>query len=114
MAQGYGLTETSAGSTCMDEYDITVGRSGAPLTTASIKLVNWEEGNYYVTNKPFPQGEVIIGGGMIADGYFKMEAETAENFYDEDGVRWFRSGDIGEVHKDGSLKIIGEFLWMYF
>lgn len=92
----------------MDEHDITVGRSGAPLTTASIKLVNWEEGNYYVTNKPFPQGEVIIGGGMIADGYFKMEAETAENFYDEDGVRWFRSGDIGEVHKDGSLKIIGE------
>lgn len=94
----------------MDEFDRTVGRSGAPISTATIRLVNWEEGNYFVTNKPYPQGEVIIGGGMIADGYFKMSVETAENFYEEEGIRWFRTGDIGEVHEDGSLKIIGELV----
>lgn len=75
-----------------------------------LRLVNWEEGNYFVTNKPYPQGEVILGGENVAAGYFKMPEETAENFFEEDGVRWFRTGDIAEIHEDGSIKIIGENL----
>lgn len=110
MAQGYGLTETAAGATVMEETDIGLGRSGAPFSMSLIKLVNWEEGNYFVTNKPYPQGEVLIGGENVADGYFKMPEETAESFFIEDGMRWFRSGDIAEIHEDGSLKIIGETL----
>ncbi|KAL7012110.1 hypothetical protein ACKWTF_014638 [Chironomus riparius] len=106
MLQGYGLTETSAGATAPDEFDISVGRCGGPLTTTLIRLVNWEEGNYYVTNKPNPQGEVLIGGSCVAVGYYKMPQETEENFFDENGVRWMRSGDIGEMQPDGSLKII--------
>lgn len=31
------------------------GRVGAPLTVSEIRLVNWEEGGYRVTNKPHPQ-----------------------------------------------------------
>lgn len=31
------------------------GRTGAPLTICDVRLVNWEEGNYRVTNKPYPQ-----------------------------------------------------------
>jgi long-chain acyl-CoA synthetase len=31
-------------------------------------LVNWEEGNYKVTDKPRPRGEVIIGGNAVALG----------------------------------------------
>ncbi|KAG5667341.1 hypothetical protein PVAND_015324 [Polypedilum vanderplanki] len=106
MAQGYGLTETSAGGTVMEETDITTGRSGAACTVCLVRLVNWEEGNYFVTNKPYPQGEVILGGENVAEGYFKMPEETAENFFVEDGIRWFRTGDIAEIHKDGSIKII--------
>ncbi len=34
-----------------------------------IKLVNWEEGNYRVTDQPKPRGEIIIGGNSVADGY---------------------------------------------
>ena len=30
------------------------------------RLVNWEDGNYKVTDKPNPRGEIIIGGGSIA------------------------------------------------
>ena len=33
-----------------------------------LKLVNWEEGNYRVTDKPVPRGEIIIGGNCVADG----------------------------------------------
>lgn len=106
MLQGYGLTETTAGATAPDEFDLSVGRVGGPLATTVIRLVNWEEGNYYVTNKPNPQGEILIGGDNVAVGYYKMDKETQENFFEEDGIRWMRSGDIGEMEPDGCLKII--------
>ena len=41
-------------------------------------------------------------------GYYKLPGKTAEEFFEEDGKRWFKTGDIGEVHPDGVLKIIGE------
>jgi long-chain acyl-CoA synthetase len=83
------------------------GRVGATTTVCDIKLVNWEEGNYRVTNKPFPQGELILGGDNMSAGYYKMPEKTAEDFTESDGRRWFRTGDIGEIHPDGVVKIIG-------
>lgn len=91
-------------------YDTSLGRVGSPITPSDIRLVNWEEAGYRVTNKPYPQGEIIIGGDNIAQGYFKLEEKTAEDFFDEDGRRWFKTGDIGEFHEDGVLKIIGELV----
>lgn len=42
-------------------------------------------------------------------GYYKSNAKQQEDFFvDENGQRWFCTGDIGEVHGDGCLKIIGE------
>jgi long-chain acyl-CoA synthetase len=102
------LTETTASATVMESDDKTYGRVGAPSSLIDLKLVNWEEGNYRVTNKPYPQGEIIIGSESIAKGYYKLPELTAENFFEEDGKRWFRTGDIGEVYPDGALKIIGE------
>lgn len=104
--QGYGLTETCATATLMDAQDLSVGRVGAPLVSCNLKLVNWEEGNYRTTDKPHPRGEIIIGGDNVAVGYFKNEQKTSEDFYDMDGRRWFKTGDIGEMHPDGSLRII--------
>lgn len=109
MCQGYGLTETTASATVMDAWDMSYGRVGAPSSMVDIRLINWEEGNYRVTNKPFPQGEIIIGGDSVSKGYFKLPGKTDEDFFDEDGKRWFKTGDIGEFHHDGCLKIIGEF-----
>ena len=39
-------------------------------------------------------------------GYFKNEEKTREDFYEEDGIRWFRTGDIGQVETDGVIRII--------
>lgn len=49
------------------------------------------------------------GGENIAAGYYKNPEKTEEDFYELDGRRWFKTGDIGEFEKDGSLKIIGEW-----
>lgn len=60
--QGYGLTETTACATVTSRYDRTTGRAGAPLMNVQIKLVSWEEGNYLTTDKPYPRGEIHVGG----------------------------------------------------
>lgn len=42
-------------------------------------------------------------------GYYKKEVKNQSEFFeDENGQRWFCTGDIGEFHEDGCLKIIGE------
>lgn len=106
LLQGYGLTETAAGATIMDITDRSTGLVGPPLHGIKIKLVDWHEGNYFVTDKPHPRGEIVVGGGSVAAGYYKNDALTAESFRDEDGERWFYTGDIGEVYPDGSFKIV--------
>lgn len=89
-------------------YDLSFGRAGAPISSADFRLINWEEGGYRITNKPNPQGEIVIGGNGVSLGYYKLEEKTAEDFFDEGGRRWFKTGDIGEFYEDGVLKIIGE------
>jgi len=106
LVQGYTMTETACSGTCMQPDDRSTGRVGPPMAGVEIKLINWEEGNYRVTDRPHPRGEIVIGGGAIAKGYFKNEEKTKEDFFEEGGKRWFKSGDIGELNKDGSLKII--------
>merc|ERR1711915_229402 len=40
-------------------------------------------------------------------GYFKNEEKTKEEFFtDAEGRRWFKTGDIGQIEGDGTLRII--------
>jgi len=106
LVQGYSLTETTCTGTCMERDDMSTGKVGAPMAGMEIKMVNWEEGHYRVTDNPRPRGEIIIGGNTVAKGYFKNDQKTEEDFYNEGGKRWFRTGDIGELFDDGTVRII--------
>lgn len=88
-------------------HDRTTGRVGAPTTICDIRLENWEEAGYRVKDHPHPRGEIVIGGDIVSAGYYKLPDKTKEDFFQEDGRQWFRTGDIGEFHADGSIKIIG-------
>ena len=57
-----------------------------------------------IDDKPNPRGEIHVGGNNVALGYYKNPEKTIEDFYDEDGLRWFRTGDIGEFDQDGVLR----------
>ncbi|KAF9410414.1 hypothetical protein HW555_010495 [Spodoptera exigua] len=103
---GYGLTETTSCATVMDPHDRSTGRVGAPTSGTDVRLLDWDEGGYRVDNKPYPQGEIVIGGDCVAEGYYKNPEKTKEEFIDAEGRRWFKSGDIGELHHDGCIKII--------
>ena len=103
---GYGLAETCALATATDEHDHLSGRAGAPLRGVLVKLINWEEGNYKVSDHP-PRGEILISGKNLATEYFKLPDETKKSFIgDESGATWFLTGDIGEMAPNGMLKII--------
>ncbi|NXC32049.1 ACSL4 ligase, partial [Xiphorhynchus elegans] len=107
VGQGYGLTETCGAGTITEVADYSTGRVGAPLICCEIKLRDWQEGGYTNKDKPNPRGEIVIGGPNVSMGYFKNEEKTTEEFsVDENGQRWFCTGDIGEFHPDGCLQII--------
>ena len=89
----------------MDIDDKSTGATGGPLTCCDIKLVNWEEGNYRVTDYPNPRGEIHVGGTNVAVGYYKQPEKTKEEFYEENGRHWFRTGDIGEFSPEGMLQV---------
>lgn len=78
------------------------------VKTVNIELSISFPGGYSPENNP-PQGEILIGGNSVSIGYWKQPEKTAESFVVIDGVRYFRTGDIGQMRDDGSLMIIGYF-----
>lgn len=106
VGQGYGLTETCGAGTITEVSDLSTGRVGAPLTCCEIRLRDWPEGGYTTQDTPHPRGEILVGGGNIAMGYYKNEEKTKEDFIQMNGINYFCTGDIGQFETDGSLKVI--------
>jgi long-chain acyl-CoA synthetase len=88
--EGYGLTETTAGATLNLSKRIKVGSVGLPIPGTTIKIAE--------------DGEVLIQGPIVMQGYWKNEAANAEVF---SGDRWFHSGDLGKLDDEGFLYIVG-------
>ena len=88
--EGYGLTETTAGATLNLHGAHRVGSVGKPIPGTSIKIAE--------------DGEVLIRGPIVMQGYWQNEAANTEVF---DGERWFKSGDLGKLDDDGFLYIVG-------
>ena len=53
-------------------------------------------------------GEIVTGGDGVADGYLNRPERTVENFfYGEDGIYYYRTGDLGRWRRDGILEFGG-------
>lgn len=117
--QGYGLTETCAGSVIQPWSDNTTGSVGVPTCCTVLRLADWPEGGYSNADEKKPEiglrrGEVLIGGTSVSKGYFisetapneELKKKNEEDWVEIDGIRFFRTGDIGQINKDGSLSII--------
>jgi long-chain acyl-CoA synthetase len=85
--EGYGLTETSP--------TLSVNRRGA-FKIGSVGKVN--EG---LQLKIAEDGEILVKGPTVFQGYWNLPEETRAAFADG----WFKTGDIGELDSDGFLHI---------
>ncbi len=88
--EGYGLTETSAGSTINLPGVQKIGTVGRPLPGTSVKIAE--------------DGEILLKGAHIFRGYWHNPKATKEAIEAEG---WFHTGDIGEIDANGFLKITG-------
>jgi long-chain acyl-CoA synthetase len=86
--EGYGLTETSAGTFINRPETLQFGTVGPPFAGTGVKLDT--------------DGEILVKGPGVMQGYHNLPDDTAECFT-ADG--WFRTGDIGEFTGDGLLRI---------
>lgn len=87
--EGYGMTESSPGATLNDlrNNSLKIGTVGKALKGIEIKIAD--------------DGEILMKGHCIMQGYYKRDdltAETIKNGY-------LHSGDIGEIDSEGFLKI---------
>ena len=85
--EGYGLTETSAGSFVNHPDQYKFGRVGHVFPGSEVKIAE--------------DGEVLIKGPGVMEGYHNLPEQTEETLSDG----WLHTGDIGEVDDDGFLKI---------
>ncbi|GMT20856.1 hypothetical protein PFISCL1PPCAC_12154, partial [Pristionchus fissidentatus] len=100
MLEVYGLTESTAVACVTWPADSRPGHCGGPASCTLIKLEDVPDMNYFAAEG---KGEVLLKGTSITKGYYKEPQKTAELF-DEDGC--MRTGDIGWLRKDGTLKLI--------
>ena len=86
--EGYGMSECSPVISCNMPGDSKPGSIGRPLKNAEISFEN---------------GEILVKGSSVMQGYYQMPDETAEAL--KDG--WLHTGDKGYIDEDGFLFING-------
>ena len=91
ICEGYGLTETSplvATNRLWPSQNLRIGTVGLALDNVQIKIAD--------------DGEILVKGPNVMQGYYKQPALTAEVLTPEG---WLHTGDIGELIEGKYLKI---------
>jgi long-chain acyl-CoA synthetase len=87
--EGWGMTETSTAATISSPDDFKVGTIGKPFPGCEVKIAG--------------DGEILVKGPNVFQGYYKNEEATRETIVDG----WLHTGDIGEIDSEGFIKITG-------
>src|SRR4051812_18210293 len=89
VVEGWGMTETSTAATIATADDFKFGTVGKPFPGCEVKIAD--------------DGEILVRGPNIFQGYYKNPEATAETLVDG----WLHTGDIGEIDSEGYIKITG-------
>lgn len=101
--EGYGLTETIAPT-----HINPVGRSkrqcgGIPFFDTDARVVDPET---LAELGPAEVGEIVVSGPQVFLGYWNRPDETAAVFFERDGKRFFRTGDLGYYDEEGYFFLV--------
>ena len=97
-SEGYGLTETAAPSHNNPPDNPKQQCLGIPFMSVDARVVDPET---LEEVQPGQSGEIVMHGPQIFNGYWKRADATEAAFFEMDGKRFFRSGDLGRVDEDG-------------
>ncbi|RME53833.1 MAG: long-chain fatty acid--CoA ligase, partial [Caldilineae bacterium] len=89
LKQIYGSTEVTGGATIHRDGDIKFASVGPPAPGVKLRISE--------------EGEILIGGPTVFQGYYKNPEATAEAILEDEEGRWFRTGDAGYIDEDGHL-----------
>ncbi len=95
-ADGYGLTETSPVVAFNLPGRARIGTVGRPVAGVDVRIAEPREGQSH--------GEIEVKGPNVFSGYWNRPDKT-EAAFTSDG--YFRTGDLGELDRDGYLRILG-------
>ncbi len=102
----FGMTET-AGTVCTGSPDesesLRITRLGKPLPGLEVRIVAQDSGLQVAAGE---QGEVLVRGYSLLEGYHKDPEKTAAAI-DADG--WFHTGDIGSLDQHGTIMFHGRY-----
>ncbi len=102
--EGYGLTETSPIATANRPGAHRIGSVGKPIDDVKIVIDKSQ------TSADAKDGEIVIYGPNVMQGYFNRPEENEAVFTKDGG---FRTGDLGYVDDDGFLYITGRLKELY-
>ena len=85
--EGYGLTESTSGIAANNPEHFRLGTVGRAFPGTEIRIAD--------------DGEILLRGAAISPGYWNLPEETEQTFRDG----WLKTGDVGELDKDGFLTI---------
>ncbi|MGE4337504.1 MAG: long-chain-fatty-acid--CoA ligase [Pigmentiphaga sp.] len=96
--EAYGLTETAATTHINPVHRPKRQCLGIAFFDTLVRVVHPET---LQPCAPGEAGELVMSGPQLFQGYWGQPEATADAFFELDGVRYFRSGDIGHVDDEG-------------
>jgi fatty-acyl-CoA synthase len=96
--EGYGLTETMAGTHMNPSDRPKAGCLGIPIFDMDARIID------PVTREELPQGavgEIVMAGPQVLDGYWNNAQENENCFTEIGGKSFFRTGDLARIDEDG-------------
>ena len=102
----YGCSESSCMSCTYEvprQGNITKSLVGQPFNNVSIRLYDEDQSMVAIGST----GEIYIGGAGIAKEYLYRDELTQTKFVTIDGVRFYRTGDLGRFDEVGNLEVLG-------
>jgi long-chain acyl-CoA synthetase len=98
ITEGYGLSETCAASHVNPIHRPKAGSFGCPIPNMMAAVISPETQEFVGAGEV---GELVLSGPSVMQGYWNKPEESAKVFFEREGLRWMRTGDIVRMDEEG-------------
>ncbi|MBN1181622.1 MAG: AMP-binding protein [Bacteroidales bacterium] len=98
ICEGFGQTETSSTTHLAFPGKVRIGSVGLPLPNTLAAIVDPDKDEYMPINEI---GEIVVNGPQLTKGYWKNPQATQDCVSEMNGIKWWRTGDLGYMDEDG-------------